>query len=151
MKQDCNLTLAIIDAVLERLKVIRPDVTTLNFQSDNAKCYQGNFFIEVLICICKNRNYRLKSYVHSETQDGKCSIDGHFAVGMRVVNNRVNEGFNASTPEELAQALISNGGIRNTDVILLKNNRVVIEELFTKCSKFKLKRWGEYSEEVNNS
>jgi hypothetical protein len=48
---------------------------------------------------------------------------------MRVVNARVNEGFNASTPVELAYALVSNGGVRNTDVILIMNNRSAVEQI----------------------
>jgi hypothetical protein len=73
------------DITLERLNKIRPDIDTIIFQSDNAKCYQGGVLVEALDSICKAQHYKLECYVHTETQDGKCSIDGHFAVGMRVI------------------------------------------------------------------
>jgi hypothetical protein len=150
MKQDVNLVLTVLDITLERLRNMRPDIESVIFQSDNAKCYQGGVFAEAVNLICSKQKYRLESFVHTETQDGKCSIDGHFAVGMRVVTTRINEGYNATTPEELADALVSNDGVRNTEVILFLSNRTVVDNFLQTyiTKKYKCNRWSEYTPEV---
>jgi hypothetical protein len=148
MKQDVNLVIQTIDITLERLRSIRSDVQEVYFQSDNAKCYQGGVFAEAVHQVCLQQKFILKSYVQTETQDGKCSIDGHFAVGMRSVTTRVNEGYNASNPEELADALSSNGGVRNTDVILFVSNRKKVDSILLNMKKYTSTRWAEFSPEV---
>jgi hypothetical protein len=67
---------------------------------------------------------------------------------MRVVNAHVNEGYNASTPVELAYVLVSNGGVRNTDVILIMNNRSAVEQIIQTCTKYQTSRWAEYTTEL---
>lgn len=136
MKQDVNLVTQIIDITLERLRSIRSDVEEVYVLA------------EAVHKVCIEQNYILKSYVHTETQDGKCSIDGHFAVGMRNVTTRVNEGYNASNPEELAKAVSSNQGVRNTDVILYVSNRVKVDGILMKLKKYKSTRWAEFIPEV---
>ena len=76
----------------------------------------------------------LRSYVHSETQDGKSSIDAHFAVCMRHVLAYVNMGMNVTSPLKLYKVLSVNGGLLNTVPILFELDCVKIEEYISQYS-----------------
>ena len=74
----------------------------------------------------------LKYYIHTETQDGKGSVDAHFAVAMRHVMNHVNMGSNVISPMELCTALQSNGGVGNTVVSSFDLDRKFVDEFTNK-------------------
>ena len=79
----------------------------------------------------KKHKLSLRLYIHTETQDGKGSIDANFAVAMRHVLNHVNTGSNVIPPMELYTALQTNGGVGNTVAAMFDLDRQFIEE-FTK-------------------
>ena len=74
----------------------------------------------------------LKSYIHTETQDGKGSIDAHFTVAMRHVLKHVNMGSNVTSPMELCTTLQSNDGVGNTVVAVFDLDQPFIDEFFKK-------------------
>ena len=74
----------------------------------------------------------LKSFVHTETQDGKSSIDAHFAVCMRHVLQYVDTGNNVISPLQLYQALNTNGGVTNTVTSMYDLDRNALEFSATK-------------------
>lgn len=77
----------------------------------------------------------LGSYVHTETQDGKGSIDSHFAVSMRHILNYINMGSNVVSPLELYSALQSNGGVGNSVATLFDLDCGCIGRILTKYKR----------------
>ena len=78
-----------------------------------ARCYKKGNLIVGLYRISKAYGLRLLSYVHTGIQDGKGSIDAHFAMAMRHVHRYCNMGHDVVTSAELIQALHANGGVNN--------------------------------------
>ena len=109
-----------------------PHVTKINIQSDNAKCYSNGALVFCLYLLCQTHKLELLSYIHTETQDGKGSIDAHFAVSMNHVLQHLHMGSNVVSPLELFSALQSNGGVANTIVSLYDIDRQCIEKLENK-------------------
>ena len=106
-----------------------PDVKCINVQSDNAKCYQSGSLLLGMLIICDHYHIGLKSFIHTETQDGKGSIDGHFAICMKHVNSFVNTGFNVTSPRELFMALHWDGGPKSTTEVLFSVNMCRVQSL----------------------
>lgn len=61
-------------------------------------------------------------YVHTGIQDGKGSLDAHFANAIMHIIRYVNMGFNVVTSVELVNALHENGGISNTHAKIIGIN-----------------------------
>ena len=127
--------LSIVEATVMQLKNDLPHIKKLNFQSDNTKCYQSGYLLFGLYLIFQMHGLILKSYSHSETQDGKSSIDAHFAICMRFLLLFVNMGMNIISPLELYRALCTNGGVINSVPTLFELDRTCVEELVLKHEK----------------
>lgn len=55
-------------------------------QSDNARYYQNSVLLYGLMKISEKRNkVRITHFIHTETQDGKGSIDVHFAIAIVIL------------------------------------------------------------------
>ena len=80
-KQDWQAVLSIIEALLCKIEVDFPEVERVIIQSDNARCYQNSMLLIGLMLVSKNRpELRIEKIIHTETQDGKGSIEAHFAL-----------------------------------------------------------------------
>jgi hypothetical protein len=64
--------------------------------------------------IAKQAGLKLVNFIHNGVQDGKGTIDGHFATTMRHILQFCNMGNNAVTPEDIVTALSANGGVNNS-------------------------------------
>jgi hypothetical protein len=129
-KQDWQAVLAICEAILCRIEKDYPNIEEVVFQSDNARCYQNGLLAYGLMVISRNRTkLKVVKYIHTETQDGKCSIDAHFAVAMAHLMRYVNEGNNVITPSQLAYALSGNARLNNTVAELFSFDRQILEKL----------------------
>ena len=131
-KQDWMAVLSIVESIAMQLKRDMPHIQKVNIQSDNAKCYQNGSLIFAMFIVFRNHGLSLRSYVHTETQDGKSSIDAHFAVRMRHVLAYVDMGMNVKSLLELYKALTANGGGINTVPTLFELDRNSIETLVAK-------------------
>lgn len=112
--------LSIIESMAMELKNDFPHIMKVNLQSDNAKCYQNGSLIFDLFMIFRTHGLSLRSFVHSERQNGKSSIDALFAICMRHELAYVNMGMNVISPLELYKALIMNGGVSRTVTTLFE-------------------------------
>lgn len=127
-KQDGPCVLAMLDAMLKMIEVELPDVEEVILVSDNANCYQSR---EMVFSVCLFNQVRLQAktggpmivkYMHPETQDGKGSCDSHAAVAGKHVDRHFicarKDGTltsnQACTPREVANALCTNGGVKNS-------------------------------------
>ena len=131
-KQDWPAVFSITEGIVMQLKRDLSHITEVNIQTDNAKCYQNGNLAFGLFMMFKKHNLSLRSYIHTETQNGKGSIDAHFAVAMRHVLNFVNMGSNVISPVQLYTALQSNGGVGNTVAALFDLDRGYIDEFAKK-------------------
>ena len=78
-KQDWVAVVSICEAILCRIEKDYPHIEEVVLQSDNARCYQNSNLLCGLMLICKSRHkLKIAKFIHSETQDGKCSIDAPF-------------------------------------------------------------------------
>ena len=104
--------LSIVESIAMQLKCDMPHIKKVNIQSDNAKYYQNGSMIF--------GSMSLQSCVHIQTQDGKSSIDVHFAVCMHHVMAYVNMQMNVISALELHKALTANRGVINTVLTLFE-------------------------------
>lgn len=127
-RQDGPCVLSMMEAMMKMIKVELPWVENIIIVSDNANCYHSK---NMLFPICLLNQLSMRSeprgplivkYIHPETQDGKGPCDSHAAVA----GNHVDRHFictrkdgtlsynEACTPKQLANALCSNGGVKNS-------------------------------------
>ena len=130
---------------------MKPHIKRVVLQSDNAKCYQGGLLalgIWILGFSDPLRNIFVQKLIHTETQDGKGSIDAHFAVLMRHLITTVDEAANAATAKEVFDGLNARGGMNNVVTVLFRINRKKIQTLLDQyiSSNSKLVKVTRYNE-----
>jgi hypothetical protein len=103
------------------LKKLKPHINRVILQSDNAKCYQGGSLVLGLWNIIKERGITIPRFIHTETQDGKGSIDAQFAIVMRHITASVDSGMDCSTAKELLEVFKSRGGFITQSQSYLKS------------------------------
>jgi hypothetical protein len=128
--QDGEAVLSMVEAFLHAIEMEFSLIKSAIICSDNAGCYHKKelVFGYVALNLIKGRTIRIERVIHSETQDGKCLIDAHFARGTRQVimyikTTSTTENKRVTSPRELAEALAWNGGIQNSSVHYLQLDR----------------------------
>lgn len=121
--QDWCSVAAVTEAMLARVKKALPRVKEVILHSDNAGCYQNHLLPVLLPFLCKANGFRLHSYMHGETCDGKGPCDAHFSIGMSRVCSFCRQGNDVTTPRAVVVGLNSGGGIGNTIAELARTNR----------------------------
>ena len=84
-KQDGAMVVALLELAITTIVNELPFINQATITSDNATCYQ-NHFVTFMIGVFNqkfNGKFFIKSFVHSETQDGKSLLDAHFATSNR--------------------------------------------------------------------
>jgi hypothetical protein len=120
--QDWIAVVSIVEAILHKVKEQFPAITAATLRSDNAPCYQNGplaiFFAVAELPI------KVVRIVHTETQDGKCAVDAHFAIAMRRVWKYVeNTAKNVATAHEAFLALSEFPMVRAAvEVVKIKRN-----------------------------
>ena len=152
-KQDYVAVMSYFEAVCRRITTELPHVRSLYVQSDNARCYKKGNLIVGLYRISKAYGLKLLSYVHTGIQDGKGSIDAHFATAMRHVHRYCNMGHDVVTSAELIQALRANGGVNNSVAEMIGINRTQVAKFNRDNSAIigPLQNCGEHLEAVYES
>ena len=119
-----------------------PFIQEIGLQSDNANCYQNQFlhFGIALFNLKFCGRIFIRYYIHTETQDGKSSLDAHFACAMRFLSRFMqtwyrNQITRINTARGLAYALSSKGGQTNTVVQLVDVARDRLKEVFSRLQK----------------
>eukprot|EP00049_Salpingoeca_infusionum_P013069 m.244130 g.244130 ORF g.244130 m.244130 type:complete len:880 (-) comp15351_c0_seq3:204-2843(-) len=122
-KQDGSAVLATLEAFLQAIRARLPFIQSICLQSDNAGCYRSSLLRALIPVIAQRSGVAIRRFVHSETQDGTCLIDAHFAQGTNHCMQYLKTGKDVATPSELYAALASHGGIPNSFVQLIRLNR----------------------------
>ena len=154
-KQDSLCVFSILEAFFIRVKKELPHIESLSLQSDNAKCYQACELVLYVYLLSKHYGLKVTRLIHTETQDGKSVIDGHFAIAMMHVMRLVSSGHNAVTPAQLVSLLRSNGGLVNCYPELFRMSRDTLAQLSERYAKSLkrlegLGRWNEITFLFNN-
>lgn len=135
-----------IATIVSELPYIKEAVIT----SDNATCYQ-NHFVTFMMAIFNKKfsgQFFIKSFLHTETQDGKSLLDAHFATSNRHLLTfmktwRTNRITRINTAQGLSYALSFNFGMKNSMVQLvefdfckLESLKVIFDKLIVKCGSY---------------
>ncbi len=104
------------------------------FQSDNAGCFT-NLLVLVLSLLARQYKLPVLSYYHSETQDGKTTLDGFFGILYRRILYHVATVNDVVTPKQLVDAIMSGGGISNSTAVLIDTNRDETTDIVTMLEK----------------
>ena len=125
-KQDGPCVLAMLEAMLKMVEVELSTLKNIILVSDNANCYHSKDLI-LPICILNQRSKGplIVKFIHPETQDGKAACDSHAGTAGTLVDRHFictrQDGAltynDACTPTQLAHALCSNGGVKNSGKI----------------------------------
>eukprot|EP00049_Salpingoeca_infusionum_P016223 m.329378 g.329378 ORF g.329378 m.329378 type:complete len:600 (+) comp16036_c0_seq29:1865-3664(+) len=131
-KQDASGVLATLEAFLRAVRARLPFIRSVSLQSDNAGCYRSSFLLALIPVVSLHTGVTVTRFVHSETQDGKCLIDAHFAQGTHHCVQYLKTGKDVATASELYCALASHGGIPNSFVQLIRLNGARQSELLAR-------------------
>lgn len=133
-----------------------PFIQTITLQSNNANSYQKIFLICAIAFLnaCYDSEIRVSSFIHTETQNGKTSLDAHFARCMRFLSHFMitwikNKMTRINTPNGLGFALAWNGGMTNVMVHVAKINRQFVAKIQQLLEPITRKR-KQYFTRVNN-
>lgn len=116
-KQDRIFVASISDALLFRIKKELLEVVEISICTGNAKTYNNNVLPVMLKFICRAYDRGTSVYVHPDVCCGKSCVDSHLAVSFRLLND-------VSTPEDIVDALIYEGGVKNIFFDFIKTNRL---------------------------
>jgi len=115
-----SLTLAIIERVFRRVKVIYPHVDTCIIQSDNAGQYKtaGTKILSLLFYM--TTGVKIERFLHNEPQNGKTLLDRHFGEVTVKVRRYLCGGADEDRAVVLSTDLIEAlEGLRNTHLVVL--------------------------------
>jgi hypothetical protein len=146
-KQDGLTVVSHLEALMNKVSAELPFLKYATLKSDNAGCYhKKELLLGIPLLNVQSKGIKISRIVHSETQDGKTGVcDGYGATAGRHCKRALTrrgeqtEYNKICTPKELAQALASNGGLRNSGVQLVGTDRsgrlAKIVESFQSCSE----------------
>jgi hypothetical protein len=144
-KQDGLTVLSHVEAHMKKVSDELPFLKYAILKSDNAGCYhKKELLFGIPLLNAASKGVKIRRIIHSETQDGKTGVcDGYGATAGRHCKRALKRRREATeynkicTPKELAQALASNGGLRNSGVQLVGTDRIgrlaEIVESFKPC------------------
>ena len=127
-KQDYVSIMSYFEATCTQIAVKFPYICNLHVQSDNARCYKKGNLLFGMYKIAQNYGINLRSYIHTRVQDGKGSIDAHFATAMRHIHCYCDMGADVVTPIKIVDALNANGGVNNTIAEIVGINRPAVQK-----------------------
>ena len=101
------------DVVLDQFCEDFPLVNEVCIKSDNADSYHGNYCLEVLYNICKNKNITLLRYDCNEPCCGKDQCDRELAAAESLLRSFVDAGNNMTTANDIYKGLHYGFGLKN--------------------------------------
>jgi len=146
-KQDGMTVASLLEAILVTISDQLPFIKNIILQSDNANQYQNHLLVVVLHALnikMKRTGTYIKEFVHTETQDGKTLLDGHFANANRhlvifMKTWRKNKITRIKTPAGLAFSLSHKGGCKNGVVQLVQVDRSKLDLIAKKIEPMSVK------------
>eukprot|EP00733_Pompholyxophrys_punicea_P000764 Pompholyxophrys_punicea_v1_NODE_271_length_2436_cov_24.816464.p1 type:complete len:709 gc:universal NODE_271_length_2436_cov_24.816464:251-2377(+) len=147
-KQDAFAVLCIFEAVLIRLRSLQPHLTVIKaLQTDCAGCYISQDVVTRVHEYAKSIGFSLVNFVHTESQNGKTGLDGHFAYIMHQIRLWVQEGHDVLVAKDLYLAL-QDKKITGSYPALLSVNR---QKLSRKSAWPNIRRLSHYRFEANGA
>lgn len=123
-EQDTDTTVNIIDSLCVRLKKEIRDLKEVIVISDNVANYGNNTLPLITYSVIKSHSLRLLEVLHPDAQQSRNMVDAHFGIGGRQVDKYIREkDLGVITPDDIAQALVYDGGIKVTAVDFVRINR----------------------------
>ena len=120
--QDNIQVMAVITAVLHRVRQDFQSVQEVMLGSDNASCFASHDAIPYIHNLNKNvmqaQNLRVTNWVYTEACTGKNRLDTHFSFVNILLRSYVMDGNNVVTEADIYQGLCHNGGIKGSTTIL---------------------------------
>lgn len=133
--QDRMFVASIIDALIYRIKKEIPEAIEISICTDNVKAYNNNVLPVMFPFICRAHDMEPSVYLHPDACCGKNCVDAHFALSFRHLKIYILETRNdVLTPEDIVDALIFDGGVKNTFVDFIKTNRLHEDILRYECA-----------------
>ena len=134
-KQNVGATLAIVDDLFKRVRAILPAThKDITFQSDNAGNYQNLILPMILPELANAHHLNCLRILHTEAQDGKCIVDGHFQkVGWKIEQFVTDTQGRVATARQVCDAMQHAGGVPGTSVTMLRLDRDRLEQIEQKC------------------
>ncbi len=104
--QDWYAVLSIIEDLLGWMKSFIPSICHVYLRSDEAGCYHNNFLVAALHGVSERTGITIKSFDHSEPQDGKDMCDRILCPMKTAVRTFCSEGHDISTANDIRTALL---------------------------------------------
>ena len=95
---------------------IFPLVSEAYVKSDNAGSYHGNYYLEVLYNVCKNKNIKLLRYDYIEPCCGKDQCDRESAAAKSLLRSFIDAGNDITTANDIYKGLQYGFGLKNASV-----------------------------------
>ena len=111
--------LCLADVALENVKEDFSGLKNLYAKSDNAMSYHGDYYIEALYNLFKEKQLALLRYDYNEPSCGKDQCDRESAGAKSVIRSFVDAGNDLMTAEDIYTALHHGKGIQNADVAVV--------------------------------
>ena len=109
-------TLAIANLVIDQFKIDEPGITKIFAKSDNASSYHGNYIMEALHHLCKEKKLKLLRYDYNEPCRGKDQCDREAAGAKSIMRSFVDAGKDLLTAEDMHSALHYGDGMKNSAI-----------------------------------
>ena len=131
-------TLSLADIVLDKFKTDFTNVKKMYAKSDNASSYHGNFVLEELHNICKQKNIRLMRYDYNEPCRGKDQCDREAARYKSLMRSYVDAGNNILNAEDIFKSFHYSSGMKNVAVAVAQvdSHTPMIGEKIPKISNY---------------
>jgi len=134
-KQDAASVVTMIDALLSFMRENFADIKSIYLVSDNASNYQSSLLLLVLPALSLRYGVHIARYIHTETQDGKSSLDAHFARCGGQIMQYIAKGNDVATPRQIVAAMQDRGGLSNSSVMLVFHDRLRLGKIFDRVAK----------------
>ena len=122
--QDSFAVVRIIEHILSTLKREHPELTSAYLRQDNAGCYHSS----VMLTACSNMAIKTGIAVRrvdfSDPQGGKGPCDRKAATIKAHVRRFINEGHDVQNALDFKEAMLSNGGIEGTRIVVVDASTV---------------------------
>jgi hypothetical protein len=128
-KQDKGAVLSLMEATMMAIRRHMPHIKRLIIQSGSASYYQNVCIILMLPILGHRHRIQVQRYEHTDTQDGKSPLDGHFGQTQRKVRRFVKQGNNCVTPTQYVVALRADDNLPNCVAELVQYDRSSLTQL----------------------
>lgn len=122
--QDSFAVVRIIQHILSTLKREHPELTSAYLRQDNAGCYHSSMMLTACNNMAIKTGIAVRRVDFSDPQGGKGPCDRKAATIKAHVRRFINEGHDVQTALDFKEAMLSNGGIEGTRIVVVDASTV---------------------------